>query len=126
MTINCPLFHLTPDRQFLYLRNNYSTEQRRRIFSRKKKKSHHALKSNFIIEEKVVNLSTSLYLHYLDELPENLSETEMDDENLSPLFPSPSPGIKKNSFLSQVNEIEEQKEEEEVKEPEFQQEQRGF
>ena len=79
----CPKFHFTPNKDFLFKKINYSIPQSRNPFSRKTKKSSHALKNNEIIEKNVIDLSTSLYMHYLDHNPEMESNVEFE-EALSP------------------------------------------
>ena len=80
------------------------------ICLRKIKKSFHALKYNGQIEEKVISLSTSLYMHYFNQYPDAAdleSQNEME-EVLSPLSPGPENRLMhKRISLSAVQEIEE-------------------
>lgn len=97
----CPKFHFIPDKDFLFKKINYSTPQTRTLFRRKPKKSSHALKNNEIIEKNVIDLSTSLYMHYLDQNPEMESNFEFEE--------APSPSANRNLSrrrisLSAVNE----------------------
>ena len=99
----CPKLHFIPDHEFLYKKINYSSFQKRASFQRKNRKSCHALKNNEEIEENVVNISTSLYMHYLDQIPEMESQIDIEDT------PSPkSSGVrqlsKRKFSLSAVNE----------------------
>lgn len=105
LPIECPLFHFVPDKDFLTKKLNYSSFQKRSTFIRKASKSKHALKYNEEIEKNVINLSTSLYLHYLDSIPENESQAEIEEIN-SPTSPGETHLMRKAS-LSSVSEKEE-------------------
>ena len=110
---NCPTFHFVPDREFHIKKFNYSSLQIRKPFPRKIRKSCHALKNNDEIEENVVNISTSLYMHYLDQLPEGESQLEIED---LPSLASPGPRrLSKKQSLSAVSEDSSLDEDEEEK-----------
>ena len=99
LPIDCPLFHFVPDKDFLTKKLNYSSPQIRKFFKRKITKSKNALKYNEEIEKNVINLSTSLYLHYLDSIPENESQAEIEEIN-SPASPGGSNLLRKASLSS--------------------------
>ena len=99
---NCPTFHFVPDREFLIKKSNYSSPQIRTAFQRKTRKSCNALKNNDEIEENVVNLSTSLYMHYLDQIPEGESPLEIED--FPSLISPEARRLSKKQSLSAVSE----------------------
>lgn len=100
---NCPRFHFIPDREFLIKKSNFSSPQNRTPFLRKPRKSANALKNNDEIEDDVVNISTSLYMHYLDQIPEPESQAEIEDLP-TPTSAGARPIPKKKFSLSAVSE----------------------
>ena len=107
LPIDCPLFHFVPDKDFLFKKKNHSSPQIRNPidFKRKTKKSKNALKFNEEVEKNVINLSTSLYVDYLDQIPEIESQAEFEEIS-SPLSPGENHLLKRLS-LSAVSENEE-------------------
>ena len=81
---NCPRIHYIPDKDFLIKRNNYRKPQLRQNFQRKNKKTLNALKNNLEIEEKIISLSTELYLQYNEQIPQGESiDCFEEDKELS-------------------------------------------